>query len=191
MKTRRTLGVAQPRTPAKCSGTAEPPHAEAKGTTSERGLSHGGGRRRQGVNRLAAGLDRGREQDGAVPLQRQARPMAARRFPPGPNRPVDEGHDPAGEPVAGKPHGGFGERGAETQPCAGLRHRHDAAASRESGRRTATPPRYSRRAAPRLYVRRGKALVPSGFESRPATVAPAGSNRSGSRRKRDGLKHSG
>jgi len=31
----------------------------------------------------------------------------------------------------------------------------------------------------------------SGFESRPATVVPAGSNRSGSRRKRDGLKHSG
>ena len=53
--------------------------------------------------------------------------------------------------VAGKPHGGFGERGAETQPSEGLRHRHDAAASRESGRRTATPPRYSRRAAPRLY----------------------------------------
>jgi len=36
-------------------------------------------------------------------------------------------------------------------------------------------------------VRRGKALCPSGCEPRPATVAPAGSNRSGSRRWRNGL----
>ena len=36
----------------------------------------------------------------------------------------------------------------------------------------------------RLGVRRGKALYPSGCESRPATVAPAGSSRSGARRQR-------
>ena len=41
-----------------------------------------------------------------------------------------------------------------------------------------------------LNVRRGKALCPSGCESRPATVAPAGSSRSGARRQRIGLKHS-
>ena len=134
------------------SGSGGATTCGSEGNGHRAGASHDGGPRRQGVNRLAAGLDRGREQDGAVSLQRQARPLAARRFPPGPNRPVGEGHDPTGEPAAGKPHGGFGERGAETQPCEGLRHRHDAAASRESGRRTATPPRYSRRAAPRLYL---------------------------------------
>ena len=37
-------------------------------------------------------------------------------------------------------------------------------------------------ASPDLVVRRGKALFLSGCGSRPATVAPAGSNRSGSRR---------
>ena len=35
---------------------------------------------------------------------------------------------------------------------------------------------------PQLIVRRGKALCPSGCESRPATVAPAGSSRSGAGR---------
>ena len=39
-------------------------------------------------------------------------------------------------------------------------------------------------------VCRGKAPSPSGCESRPATVAPAGSNRSGRWRQRHGLKHS-
>ena len=34
----------------------------------------------------------------------------------------------------------------------------------------------------RFIVRRGKALCPSGCESRPATVAPAGSSRSGAGR---------
>ena len=33
-----------------------------------------------------------------------------------------------------------------------------------------------------IIVRRGKALYPSGCESRPATVAPAGSSRSGAGR---------
>ena len=46
----------------------------------------------------------------SVNPERQARPVVVRRFPPGTNRPLGEGHDPAGEAVAGKPHGGFGER---------------------------------------------------------------------------------
>ena len=40
-----------------------------------------------------------------------------------------------------------------------------------------------------VYVRRGKALIPSGCETRPATVAPAGSSRGDSWRKQHGLKH--
>ena len=152
MTAQRMPGVAQPRTPAKMSGSGRATTCGSEGERPQGGASRAGGRWRQGVNRLAARNGLGWEQDGAVPLRRQARPKATRRIPPGTNRPVGEEHDPAGEPAAGKPHGGFGERGAETQPCAGLRHRHDASASCESSRRTATPPRYSRRAAPRLYT---------------------------------------
>ncbi len=42
---------------------------------------------------------------------------------------MSERHDPTGEPVAGKPHDGFGERGAETWQGERLRHRHDAKAA--------------------------------------------------------------
>ena len=154
MTAQRMPGVAQPRTPAQCPGALKPPHHTRKRRERPPGgaraaLVGEGGKASTG---LQPGSGPGWEQDGAVPLQRQARPRATRHIPPGTNRPVGEAHDPAGEPAAGKPHGGFGERGAETRPCAGLRHRHDARASRESGRRTATPPRYSRRAAPRLYI---------------------------------------
>ena len=43
-------------------------------------------------------------------------------------------------------------------------------------------PFFSGRASQLFFVRRGKALCPSGCEPRPATVAPAGSSRSGPRR---------
>ena len=69
-------------------------------------------------------------------------------FPPMTNRPVCERHGPTGEPVAGKPHGGFGERGEETWPRWRLRHRHDG----ESRRQQRLPPTYRRRASPRLYT---------------------------------------
>ncbi len=69
-------------------------------------------------------------------------------FPPLTNRPVCERHGPTGEPAAGKPHGGFGERGEETWPRWRLRHRHDG----ESRRQQRLPPTYRRRASPRLYT---------------------------------------
>ena len=49
---------------------------------------------------------------------------------------VCEAHDPTGEPNAGNPHVGFGERRLETEPRRGVRHRH-----RESRRQQLPPHR--------------------------------------------------
>ena len=75
----------------------------------------------------------------------------------------------------------MGRTGGRRAPCAGL-----ARAIRRALRTAA------RNARTRTCdtVCRGKAPSPSGCESRPATVAPAGSNRSGRWRQRHGLKHS-
>ena len=66
-------------------------------------------------------------------------------------------------------------------PCAWSHARNQARAPRRRKRG---------RVRPCDTVCRGKAPSPSGCESRPATVAPAGSNRSGRWRQRHGLKHS-
>ena len=52
---------------------------------------------------------------------------------------------------AGNPHVRFDGRGEETWLGERLRHRRAASAARESGRRTATPSRYGKRASPRPY----------------------------------------
>ena len=90
----------------------------------------------------------GRRGRGATLEVRAAEVVAP--FPPMTNRPVCERHGPTGEPVAGKPHGGFGERGEETWPWWRLRHRHEG----ESRRQQRFPPTYRRRASPRLYTER-------------------------------------
>ena len=106
------------------------------------------GRWRRGEDRLAAGIGSGRGEEGEVPLSRCGRREVVAPFPPMTNRPVCERHGPTGEPVAGKPHGGFGERGEETWPWWRMRHRHDG----ESRRQQRLPPTYRRRASPRLYI---------------------------------------
>ena len=84
---------------------------------------------------------------------------------------VCEMHDPTGEPSAGNRHAGFGERGLETRPwepdCGPERKRRTNHRTLKLARQSST------------LLRRGKVLSPSGCEPRPATVAPAGSNRSG------------
>ena len=59
---------------------------------------------------------------------------------------VCETHDPTGEPSAGKPPAGFGERRLETEPWRGVRHRHC-----ESRRKRLPPSAYRYRASCRLY----------------------------------------
>ena len=131
------------------SGALEPPHAKAKGTTvgprGSEGLWAAAARREPACRR-----DRqrsGRRGRCATPEVRAAEVVAP--FPPRTNRPVYERHGPTGEPVAGKPHGGFGERGEETRPGWRLRHRHDG----ESRRQQLLPTTYRRRASPRLHIR--------------------------------------
>ena len=138
-KERRTPGVARPRTPERCSRAMEPPHAKAKG--SERGNEREPGPRAAGREQACCRVRRlaGRRRGRATPETRAASADASSPYMSDP--PVCERHDPTGEPVAGNPHDGFGERGAETWQRERLRHRHGANASRESGRRTATPSR--------------------------------------------------
>ena len=115
------------------------------------------GRQRQGEDRLGR---RDRQRSGrrgrCATLEVRAAEVVA-PFSPMTNRPVCERHGPTGEPVAGKPHGGFGERGEETWPWWRLRHRHDG----ESRRQQRLPPTYRRRASPRLYP--GGAMIAQDF----------------------------
>ena len=117
------------RTPELCSRATEPPHAKANG--SERGNERESELRARAAGheqaccraRQRAGSRRGR----ATPETRAA--SAATPSPCMSDLPVSERHDPTGEHVAGKPHDGFGERGAETWQGERLRHRHDAKAA--------------------------------------------------------------
>ena len=59
---------------------------------------------------------------------------------------VCETHDPTGEPSAGNPPAGFGERRLETELRRGVRHRHG-----ESRRQQLPPIAYRHRASRRLY----------------------------------------
>ena len=58
-----------------------------------------------------------------------------------------ETHDPTGEPSAGNPPAGFGERRLETEPWRGVRHRHC-----ESRRKRLPPSAYRYRVSRRLYT---------------------------------------
>ena len=64
-----------------------------------RGASRAEGRRRQGVNRLAAGFDHGWEADGAVPLRRGARRQSARHSRRGRASPCARGMIPLESPL--------------------------------------------------------------------------------------------
>ena len=73
MKARRTPGVASPRTPALRSRGLEPPQAKAKGSECRNERKPDRRRRRQGVNRPAAGCGDRREEAGGVRLPRRGR----------------------------------------------------------------------------------------------------------------------
>ena len=121
--------MALPRTPELCLRATEPPYAKAKG--SERGNE-----REPELRARAAGREqaccRARQRAGSRRGRATPETRAASAAAPSPcvsDLPVSERHDPTGEPVAGKPHDGFGERGAETWQGERLRHRHDAKAA--------------------------------------------------------------
>ena len=128
-------------------------HAEAKGVAARRAATAGELCGQFGPRSCTAGGD-GTARNGAGETcvsRMSAGHCAALGRVDGHGPSVGEGHDPGREPDAGEPHVRFDGRGEETWLGERLRHRQVAGAARESGRRTATPSRYGRRASPRPY----------------------------------------
>ena len=92
----------------------EPPHAKAKGSECRNERKPDRRRRRQGVNRPAAGCGDRREEAGGVRLPRRGRYHRTRHSRRSRIYPWASGMIPLESPSAGNRHAGFGERGAET-----------------------------------------------------------------------------
>ena len=129
----RDTGVAKPITPNSGPEIPEASHAKVKGRARRRVQAPWG---RLGVVEASTGSTTHRTRRGTEGGSRAASAMSIGVPDPLPLRPpgcsVCETHDPTGEPSAGKPHARFGERGEETRPRGGLRHRPTAKAAGNS-----------------------------------------------------------